>query len=810
MRSAAPRCDGERAERAERARLRYAPGVKRPLFGLLVSAVLVAGFGGCGSDDGGEPGNDGTDPTGGDGGTTPPAPVCTDCTPAGPKTFKLPSPPGTTLWTTPTMEKVVREAAPPENAGDTIQMYAAKNEVEPFQLVVRADADASVSLAMSPLAGPNGAAIPRIEVRRVGYVKISQPSDATSIKSGFIPDPLEPTTFGAAEALKAGANQPFWITVYVDAGAAAGDYTSTLSVTVNGQKQDVPIKLHVFDFALPKKIGFDGNWNLSFQALGGSASLAAVERLKTWLFEHRLVPSSVPWPAGLNYNGGIDYDCATGTFKEQANDYDFSRLGPKYIDGAGWNGQGFPSFQVMTFVNNSTPRPQTFCGVDRGPDHFGTAAYNAEWSKLLTAIDTYLKAHAAQGWPGKAYYYVQNEPQGPADYDVAAHLAALSKTAAPGLRLAISEEPKAEIVDNARAQGKSYDLWWANLSEFKADYAKTRQAKGEEVWWYFLYGDRPPFFNPITIDHSGIESRIAFFAAWKYRIRGFAYYSVTGWGADPYANPRPEGTDQNGDGFLLYPPKGDELVSSIRWELLREGEEDFEYLLLLAGGNVPKTPDQAAGCDATAASAVSSPTAYTRDTSALQHLRDQLGLRIEGKVNGCPVLASTAPGSRKRGEYYVNFQDPNGDPKAAPLKVDGHDWLKIGWNPYDAKLGYGWSGPNIGKADIMLYQYLAGASVSELQKSIIYDDYGRTDTFTFDVENGKYAVTVSIGWDGKTYSKQRVVVEGKVLYDNAETTPAVPYKVQAVDVDVTDGNITLEAGQTNEYTMLNWMSIVPK
>ena len=30
-----------------------------------------------------------------------------------------------------------------------------------------------------------------------------------------------------------------------------------------------------------------------------------------------------------------------------------------------------------SFVDNSTPRPQTLCGIDRG-DHYGTDAYNAE------------------------------------------------------------------------------------------------------------------------------------------------------------------------------------------------------------------------------------------------------------------------------------------------------------------------------------------------------------------------------------------------------------------------------------------------
>jgi len=208
-------------------------------------------------------------------------------------------------------------------------------------------------------------------------------------------------------------------------------------------------------------------------------------------------------------------------------------------------------------------------------------------------------------------------------------------------------------------------------------------------------------------------------------------------------------------------------------------------------------------------SASGSSTGSSGSGAAFKHLRDELGLRLEGKVDGCPILASTAPGAHKSGAYYLNFQDPAGPPAADPLMVDGHSWGKIGWEAYAADKGYGWSGPNIGNATIMLYQYIADAPVSELQRSVIYDDYGRTDTFDWDIENGKYVVTVSIGWYGKTYSKNRVVVEGQVLFDDVETNPTTPYQVASVTVDVTDGNVTLEAGQTDEYTMLNWMSIEP-
>jgi hypothetical protein len=758
------------------------------------ASCAMAAIAACGGD---------ADREGGGSGTGGVGPTCTDCTPAGTMVYALPSPAGATIWTATTMDKVLREAAPPTATGPSIQMFAAKNEFEPFQIVLRADAGGAASLSMSAFQGPS--AVSRVEIQRVGYVQVASPSDPGSIPSSRIPDPLEPTSFGAAETLPAGENQPFWITVYVPPGAAAGDYSATLTVGIAGGSVDIPVALHVFDFALPAEIGFDGNWNGSMEALGGGESLDKVQQIKDFFFEHRLVPSSVAWPAGLNYNGGINYDCASGTFTGDSNPYDFSQLGPKYIDGTGWNGVGFPSFEIMQFVDNSTPRPQTFCDVDRGPDHFGTDAYNAEWSKLLAAIDAYL---VQRGWQGKGYYYVQNEPQGTEDYDVAAFLANLTKTAAPNLRMAISEEPKADIVEHPSANGHSYDIWWADLSCFDPSYAAVRQAAGDTVWWYFLYGDLPPHFNPTTIDHPWIEARIGHWAAWKYRIRGFAYYSLTGWGNDPYSDPRPQGTNQNGDGFLLYPPVGGQIVESIRWALLREGAEDWEYLKLAAAGNVPAAPGSDVGCDVSVNGAVSSTTSFTRDSSALQHLRNELGAYLGGERNGCPALDSTLPGAHPRAATYLNFQDPNGPP-ASPASVNGHDWTAIGWEAYDADEGYGWSGPYIGDSTIMLYSYLADAPVDELQRSIIYDDYGRTDTFNWDIENGRYVVTVSIGFYDRTYSAQRVVVEGQVLFDNAETNPSTPYLVSSVTVDVSDGNVTIEVGQVDQYTMLNWMSIEP-
>ena len=154
--------------------------------GLWGGAVLLGAVIGCSNETGvGDAG------TGGTGSVR----TCTDCTPTGTMTYALPSPPGAVLWTTTTMDKVLREAAPPTNTGTGIAISAAKNEFEPFQLVIRADAAATATLALSAFSGPSSA-ITRVEIRRVDYVTVAQPSDASSIPSSHIPDPLRPTTFG--------------------------------------------------------------------------------------------------------------------------------------------------------------------------------------------------------------------------------------------------------------------------------------------------------------------------------------------------------------------------------------------------------------------------------------------------------------------------------------------------------------------------------------------------------------------------------------------------------------------------------------
>ncbi|MBL8975850.1 MAG: hypothetical protein JNK56_34930, partial [Myxococcales bacterium] len=251
------------------------PAPRRLALCLLLAACKGDGDQGSGTDaSSGDAGSatSGDEPTTGD-------PVCTDCTPVGPLSFRLPSPAGATLWTATTMDKILREAAPPAATVPAIQIHAARNEYEPFQLVVHADeAELDVSVSVSEFTGPGP--LPPLTLHRVDYVQIAAPSDPGAILSGQIPDPLVPIALGTPVSVPAGQNQPLWFTARIPADAVAGDYTANITVTIAGAAHQVPLQLHVFNFTLPAQIGFDGNWNASFEALGGSVSLERVQQLK--------------------------------------------------------------------------------------------------------------------------------------------------------------------------------------------------------------------------------------------------------------------------------------------------------------------------------------------------------------------------------------------------------------------------------------------------------------------------------------------------------------------------------------------------
>jgi hypothetical protein len=445
--------------------------------------------------------------------------------------------------------------------------------------------------------------------------------------------------------------------------AAPGVYQATVTVG----SATIPVELEVWNFSLPREIHLVSEWGFDWSSIvedvyQGTAGdwdcyWEMVEAFKQDFINHRLIPKGVAWPAGI-HSGWFDCDTETLDTGTPTDLWYFTYQGDKYVLGKhGFNdGYGFPAFLVFGPYQNDAPnsRPSSFCSLSRGTDPPGNSTYNAKWQAYLSALDGYI-ADPTHDYTASAYAHIVNEPQTFIDYDVIAYLARMYKTTAPNLKLLLSEQVEAYIYNNPTYGPAKIDIWMPTISNYEPVKSHDRQKNhGEEVWWYYLYGDDPPLPNPILMSHPGMEARITPWLAWAERVDGLLHYSTTDWSSNPWNTPNVTGQD-NGDGFFFYPPRkdgsnldycgenGHRLVPSIRWENLRDGMEDYEYLWLLADGD-PQI-DVANAADAYVSQLVQSRTRFSRVPTDLAATRAAVAMALGGPAAIKSVsLPAVAPG----------------------------------------------------------------------------------------------------------------------------------------------------------------------
>ncbi|MBN2205990.1 MAG: DUF4091 domain-containing protein, partial [Candidatus Aminicenantes bacterium] len=284
---------------------------------------------------------------------------------------------------------------------------------------------------------------------------------------------------------------------------------------------------------------------------------------------------------------------------------------------------------------------------------WGTPEYEKAYGRMLRLISDHL---AAKGWLERAYAYWYDEPE-PATYPFVVRGMDMLKRMEPRLKRLLTEQFEPALAGRV-------DIWTPVIDLFRPDWAAERRARGEEVWWYVCTWPPAPYPNNF-IDHPGIEHRVRFWMAWRYALQGDLYWSTNWWTEDnvfpppdyqdPWQDPMSynfhrgvAGTWGNGDGRLVYPPRGwkdgrtrlEGPTPSLRWELIREGIEDFEYLWMLrkaaddlaARGLAPDLVRRARGLLVVPASLVRSTTSFTDDPYRLSSRRAQVAACLEDSL----------------------------------------------------------------------------------------------------------------------------------------------------------------------------------
>ena len=514
--------------------------------------------------------------------------------------FLRPAPsPALVWWTTHSLEKIRPYDRVPEYAPQSVKIQAARNEFEPFQVVLRAECPAidAVDIEVTDLRGKSGV-IPSakyISAYLVRYLNLKTPSSVTG-GTGEWPDPLVPRVDRYANErrnafpfkLTGGRNQSIWVDVYVPPSTPAGSYSGQVNILVSGKPRlSIPLDLEVWNFQLPSTsslvttFGFSGNSAVRahYDSYTGSKDIEDLTRVyhKAALW-HRI---------SLDSNAGVAPALAIKDDHVQVSWDTYDSVVEPFMDGT-----------VFTSTDPLSGARATSLGVTTPVFLLTTAEQRIEYWRQIAAH------FREKGWFDRLFHYVWDEPQ-PKDFPALIELGKTAHRADPALKnlVAAPLDPNwSNVIDIWSPaincfERKPFFGGFCNPMAERSAY-DTELAKGKRLWWYqacgshgcdIVGGDYFRGWPSYVIDDAPVRNRMMEWLTWKYGIGGELYYSTT----EAYAKKDPWKDvylfGGNGDGTLFYPGRPDVIggtshipVESIRLKLIREGLEDYEYLTILS------------------------------------------------------------------------------------------------------------------------------------------------------------------------------------------------------------------------------------
>ena len=539
-----------------------------------------------------------------------------------------------TVGVVPSTLKVRPADNPTTTPGASIK--AAKNELEAFQIVLRAGGTdvAAVSAKLSAsLAGPGGAKIPDANVTLYieRYYNVGTPSNDEGA-AGLWPDPLVPdvdTYVGEKRnafpvTVPANETRVVWVDVLVPIDQAPGDYVGAIAIDVGGAMQaSVAVKLHVGNFALPSTATLTSAYGMDFGGApkahcGGAYPFCATEDAANAIRE-------------LYLRAALDH-------RITISNADFQ---PPF-------GGSLAPFEkyVLPLVNGTGPTrlvgaKLTTVVLDGGNSSLG------QWI-------TYAKS---KGFFDRLFYYPVDEPGSNAStWSTFSTDSAALHTADSAAQICLttslqdaqmfSAQDKIDIFVPVLDQmygrpGSGYD------GDQRAKYDTWMAAKANRKIWMYQSCDQhgcggcgtPSPGAEYTgwpqrvIDSSGVQDRAFGWVAWQEKVTGELYFATDYQLATAWNDGGQCAFSGSGDGTIFYPGKPsivggtkDIPIESIRMKLIREGMEDYEYLAMVAKTNAALATSAAAGLF---------PKAYecAKTPAQLEAARDQLFAALDVAVS---------------------------------------------------------------------------------------------------------------------------------------------------------------------------------
>jgi len=538
------------------------------------------------------------------------------------------------IWATGCTEKIQRDnrsILPHDRIWDestnTVRISGVRGEHVPFQIVITADQVNVFGVVLEKNSlekGTDELASDNITLYFEHIIKVYAPSGIHG-ENGYWPDALVPLTKpfniqsgrrGRPPELR---NQPIYVDIIIPEEQNPGVYKGSIQVSSDsGELGTIHIELTVWDIVLPSERHFPALMRI------GSKDVAKAHNL------------DIESP---------EFNELYVKYLEHALD---RRIDPRYLLSYGLEGEVMDGNYKLTWADQSMEkffleRGLSFFQIDAAPPGIhhesGEKPLSEDYKKYVKQYVEQVIAHAkSNGWYEKlAFLCPMDEPRTADEYEAIRRWAGLVKEVDPDVKFMVTEQPLPENPEWGSFVG--YANYWIIHGNYLAydehvQAVNERLEAGEDVIWYISCAQEFPQPN-YFIDREAADSRMVSWITWRYKLGGILYWTVTFWREvlDPWMDPVTwkwsECNDPlTGEGSLIYPGnladnytgQGNVYgpVSSLRLELLREGQEELELMQML------KNLGGEAEADKIVSSVCNGVRDFTRDPNAIDEARDKI------------------------------------------------------------------------------------------------------------------------------------------------------------------------------------------
>ncbi|GAA1249691.1 DUF4091 domain-containing protein [Streptomyces javensis] len=486
-----------------------------------------------------------------------------------------------------------------------LALSAVRNEQVSAQLAIASGHDLdNVKAVVGDLTGPGGAKLSGddTQVRFVKYVPvqrsksevdwsatIDQVSSGKEVSGDRNPDVVgDPLEERPSVDVPAYAAQPLWFTFHVPEKARPGTYRGTVKVDADGRTQATyPLTIEVEDASAPDS----DDYRFFLDVWAQPETIARAHGVKRWSDKHwkliesygrdlasrgqKVINTTIvdnpwhhQWSLGARESQtATPYTSMVGwTWNGKAFSFDFSRW-DKYVRTARGAGLGpdigafsmlaFQDEEHLTYTDTRTGRT-VYENVDLGGDRWRQA-----WGAFLPAFEKHLRA---KGWLKDTWLSFDERP-----------LSTMTVVKDFVHEVAPVFDDRISVAGSISTEGVASNLSvdWGGIDAMTKEKVAERRAAGK-ITTFYVYGSPA---HPNTLSYSpAVESRMLPWISAQRNLDGFLRWSYNSWTSDPFKQPVHIFTQ--GDEYLVYPGE-DGPMSSIRWEQLKEGIEDYELIAQL-------------------------------------------------------------------------------------------------------------------------------------------------------------------------------------------------------------------------------------